>query len=60
MRTHLSPDAVNSNIKDEVANFQSDIVQEVTKTVAENRVVIVGMRYNDFVYTARHITKLSS
>jgi glutaredoxin-related protein len=57
MRTHLSPDAINSNIKDEVANFQSDIVQEVTKIVAENRVVVVGMRYNDSVYTARKALK---
>jgi len=44
MRTMLSPEAIHPNIKDEVANFQSDIVQEVNKTITENRVVVVGMR----------------
>lgn len=57
MRTNLSPGAIHPNIKDEVASFQSDIVQEVTKAVAENRVVVVGMRYNDAVYTARKALK---
>ena len=53
MRTMLKPDDIHLNIKGEVANFQSDIVQEVTKTVAENRVVVVGMRYNPAVSKAR-------
>ena len=42
MRTILDPENIHSNIKDEVANFQTDIVQEVSKTVAENYVVVVG------------------
>ena len=53
MRTILNPDDIHPNIKDEVANFQSDIVQEVAKTVAESRVVVVGMRYNPAVSKAR-------
>ena len=52
MRTMLNPDDIHLNIKGEVANFQSDIVQEVTRTVAENRVVVVGMRYNPAVSKA--------
>ena len=43
MRTILDPNDIHPTIKDEVANFQSAIVQEVSKTVAENRIVIVGM-----------------
>ena len=53
MRTILDPNDIHPTIKDEVGNFQSDIVQEVSKTVAENRVVIVGMKYNLWVGKAR-------
>ena len=53
MRAMLNPDDIHPKIKDDVANFQSDIVQEVSKTVAENRVVIVGMKYNLWVGKAR-------
>ena len=52
MRTILNPDDIHATIKDEVANFQSDIVLEVSKTVAENRVVIVGMKYNLWCLTS--------
>jgi glutaredoxin-related protein len=40
-----------------VANFQTDIVQEVTQAVAENRVVVAGMRYNPAVSKARDALK---
>ena len=59
MRTMLNPDDIHPNIEDEVANFQSDIVQKVAKTVAENRVVVVGMRYNPAVSKARDALKES-
>jgi glutaredoxin-related protein len=59
MRTILSPDAIHLNIKDEIRNFQSDIVLEVSKAVAENRVVVVGMRYNPAVSKARDALKNS-
>ena len=57
MRTILDPENIHANIKDEVANFQNDIVQEVSKTVAENHVVVVGMRYNPAVSKARDALK---
>ena len=53
MRTILSPDAIHPDIKSEVGTYHADIVQEVTKSVAENRVVVVGMKYNDAVHSAR-------
>ena len=53
MRKISKPDDIHSNIKDVVANFQSEIVREVAKTVAENRVVVVGMRCNPAVSKAR-------
>ena len=40
-----------------MANFQTDIVQEVSKTVAENYVVVVVMRYNPAVSKARDALK---
>ena len=49
MRKMSSSDAIHPNIKNEVGKYQSDILQEIAKTVAENRVVVVGMRYNPFV-----------
>ena len=55
MRKILDPNDIHPTIKDEVANFQNDIVQEVSKTVAENRVVIVGMKYNLWVGKARDV-----
>ena len=50
--TILSPDAIDPSIKEEMRNFQSDIVLEVSNAVAENRVVVVGMRYNPTVSKA--------
>ena len=44
MRTILDPDDIHPTIKDEVANFQTDIVKQVSKTVAENHVVVVGIQ----------------
>ena len=49
MRKNLSPKAIYTNIKDQVASVRSDTVQEFTKTVAENPVVVVGVRYNPAV-----------
>jgi len=57
MRTILDPENLHANSKDGVANFQNDIVQEVSKTVAENHVVVVGMRYNPAVSKARDALK---
>ena len=57
MRTILYPDAIHTNIKIEVENFHKDVVQEVAKTVVENRVVVVGMKYNHAVCVVRKALK---
>ena len=57
MRTILDPDDIHPTIKDEVANFQTDIVKQVSKTVAENHVVVVGMKYNPAVSKTRDALK---
>lgn len=56
MRTILDPENIHSNIKDEVANFQNEIVHEVSKTVAQNQ-MMVGGRYNPAVSKARDALK---
>ena len=57
MRSILDPSELHSDIKDQVLNYNKDIVDEVAKAVAENRVVVVGMKYNDAVYSARKALK---
>ena len=49
MRKNLNPKVIHTNIKDQVASVRSDTVREFTKTVAENPVVVVGVRYNSGV-----------
>ena len=34
-------------------NYHADIVQEVSEAVEQNRIVVVGMRWNDAVFKAR-------
>ena len=57
MRSILTPNDLHADIKDQVLNYNKDIVDEVAKAISENRVVVVGMRYNDAVYTARKALK---
>ena len=57
MRSVLTPNELHADIKDQVLHYNKDIVDEVAKAVSENRVVVVGMRYNDAVYTARKALK---
>ena len=57
MRKMSSSDAIHPNIKNEVGKYQSDVVQEVAKSVAENSVVVVGMKYNPLVNRARELLK---
>ena len=59
MRTMLNPDDIHPKIKDEVANFQSEIVQEVTQTVADNRVVVVGWGKILRLFTAKNINMIN-
>ena len=59
IRTILSPDAIDPSIKEEIRNFQIDIVLEVSNAVAENRVDVVGIRYNPAVNKARDVLENS-
>lgn len=53
MRPLLNSDAIHPAISDLVNNYHKDIVDEVTKAVAADGVVVVGMRHNPFVRKAR-------
>ena len=55
----LSSEGTHPNIKNEVGKYQSDVVQEVAKSVAENSVVVVGMKYNPLVNRASELLKKS-
>ena len=59
IRTILSPDAIDPSIKEEIRNFQIDIVLEVSNAVAENRVDVVGIRYNPAVNKASDVLENS-
>ena len=53
MRPLLSQDAIHPAINETVSAYHSDIVQEVSKAVASNGVVVVGMKQNPVVKKAR-------
>lgn len=53
MRTMLSKDAIHESIREQVQNYHSDVVSEVEEAVKNNRIVVVGMRWNDSVWKAR-------
>ena len=53
----LSFTALHASIKDPVEGYHIDIVDEVKVAVSANRLVVVGMRYNDAVYGARKALK---
>ena len=57
MRKMLSSTAIHASIKDQVEGYHIDIVDEVKAAVSVNRVVVVGMRYNDAFYGARKALK---
>ena len=57
MRNIFNSNNLHFSIKDQTENYHTDIIKEVASTVAENRVVVVGMSYNDSVYTARRELK---
>jgi glutaredoxin-related protein len=45
-RRVLEENRIHPEIRDRIANYRNDIVLEVEAAVAENDIVIVGMRYN--------------
>ena len=57
MRNILSSKNFHVSIKKQVENYHNDIVKEVASTITKNKVVVVGMKYNDSVYTARRTLK---
>jgi glutaredoxin-related protein len=53
MRKILGYNDIHSTIADQVQSYYSDVVDDVSAAVKENRVVVVGMRWNDAVWQAR-------
>jgi glutaredoxin-related protein len=53
MRPILSPDAIHPAIGETVSTYYTDVVQEVIQAVANNGVVVVGMKQNPFVKKVR-------
>lgn len=53
MRKILANDQLHPLIQERVKHYQSDIVTEVEQAVLQNRIVVVGMRYNNSVRKAR-------
>ena len=54
-RTILSHDNLHPTIKDKVAGFHHATIAELQDAVAQHRIVVVGMRYNDAVWKARKV-----
>ena len=57
MREILSSTNLHVSIKKQVENYHNDIVKEVASAITKTRVVLVGMKYNYSVYTARRALK---
>ena len=53
MRKMMSADVLHPSIREDVLTFQSDVVAEVMQAVQDNRIVVVGMRWNNSVRKAR-------
>ena len=53
MRKMLEADGLHPTIRQQVLVYHQDIVQEVQEAVEQNRIVVVGMRWNDAVWKAR-------
>lgn len=52
-RKVLEEERIHPEIRDRIADYRSEIVREVEQAVAENDIVVVGMRYNPFPKKAR-------
>ena len=57
MREILSSVNLHVSKEKEVENYHNDIIKEVASIITKTRVVVVGMRNNDSVYTARRALK---
>lgn len=47
-RRILEQERIHPEIRDRIANYRIEIVLEVEQAVAENDIVVVGMRHNPF------------
>jgi len=58
MRKMLTHEQIHPTLRDQINSFHSDTVAEVENAVEQNRIVVVGMRWNDAVWQARkNLTK---
>ena len=55
MRNILPQDRVHPAIRDRIATYRSDLIQEVQAAVAANDIVVVGMRQNPWPKKARRL-----
>lgn len=53
MRQILPPEQLSEPARHSIANFHSDVVEQVKEAVKANKVVVVGMATNPFVKKAR-------
>ena len=53
MRKTLSNEEIHPAIREQVMHYHAEIVAEVHDAVLHNRIVVVGMRWNDVVRRAR-------
>ena len=58
MRKTLTDEQIHPTMRDRINSFHADIVAEVDAAVQTNRIVVVGMKWNDAVWQARkNLTK---
>jgi len=58
MRKTLNDGQIHPTMRDQINSFHADIVAEVDAAVQTNRIVVVGMKWNDAVWQARkNLTK---
>ena len=55
MRNILPPEKIHPAIRDRLAGYRAEIVQEVQAAVAANDIVVVGMRQNPWPKKARRL-----
>lgn len=59
-RTVLGKEKISAQALKAISNFHSDIVRVVMETVAQDRVVVVGMKQNPVVKQARQLLDLQN
>lgn len=55
MRKLLPPERIHPAIRDRIAAYREEIVQQVESAIAGNDIVVVGMRQNPFPRKARKL-----